>query len=305
MLPISSGKGISSRNSEDNAGGRRWVWKRDRDSGFGVVPLANSPDEAPLSLVDGDSVPAEVDDSLDELHQQVAASEEHIAKVQGELKRAADQEAETAQRFDGERQLRAALDQQLHEAREEASQLMLEEASQTHNTLLAEAEELLRTSRVEATREADQVTNQAFDKANEMMAIARHKAMAIVDAGREEAGALEDDGARRMADLDTKYRELIHRLGAVETKCDELVATLKLVAEISTDQLVETQDARRQLDGVGTNGPLTEPNNEQTTSGSPPQESLSTDLDTAPRFDGNEPDSVQVEISESPEEVRR
>jgi hypothetical protein len=91
-------------------------------------------------------------------------------------------------------------------------------------------------------------------------------------------------------------------LGAGETKSDELRATLKLVAEISTDQLVKTQDARRQLDGVDTSGPLTEPNNEQTTSGSPPQESMPTDLDTAPRFDGNEPDSVQIEMSESPEE---
>jgi cell division septum initiation protein DivIVA len=179
---------------------------------------------------------------------------------------------------------------------------MLEEASQTHNTLLAEAEELLRTSRVEAEREAGQITEQAFDKANEMIALARSKATAIVDAGREDAGALEDDAARRMPDLDTKHRELTQRLGAAETKCDELRATLKLVAEISTDQLVEAGDARKQLDGVDTNGPLTEPNNEQTTSGSPPQESLPTDLDTAPRFDGNEPDSVQVEISESPEE---
>jgi chromosome segregation ATPase len=253
-------------------------------------------------LVDGDSVPGEVDDSLDELHQQVAASEEHIAKLQGALKEAADQEAKTAQQFDGDRQLRAALDQQLHQAREEASRLMLEEASQTHNTLLAEAEELLRTSRVEAEREAGQITEQAFDKANEMIALARSKATAIVDAGREDAGALEDDAARRMPDLDTKHRELTQRLGAAETKCDELRATLKLVAEISTDQLVEAGDARKQLDGVDTNGPLTEPNNEQTTSGSPPQESLPTDLDTAPRFDGNEPDSVQVEISESPEE---
>jgi hypothetical protein len=179
---------------------------------------------------------------------------------------------------------------------------MLEEASQTHNTLLAEAEELLRTSRVEAEREAGQITKQAIEKANEMIAIARRKAMAIVDAGRGEAGALEDDAARRMADLDTKHRELTHRLGAGETKSDELRATLKLVAEISTDQLVKTQDARRQLDGVDTSGPLTEPNNEQTTSGSPPQESMPTDLDTAPRFDGNEPDSVQIEMSESPEE---
>jgi hypothetical protein len=110
-----------------------------------------------------------------------------------------------------------------------------------------------------------------------------------VDAGREQVRALEDDAAR--------HREFTHRLGTLETKCDELRATLKLVAEISTDQLVETQDARRQLDGLDTNGPVTEPNNEQTTSSSPPQESLPTDLDAPSRLDGNEPDSAQVESS--------
>jgi chromosome segregation ATPase len=68
-----------------------------------------------------------------------AASEEHIAELEGELKGAADQEAETAQRFNRERQQRVALDQQLHQAGEEAARLILDEASQTRNALRAEA----------------------------------------------------------------------------------------------------------------------------------------------------------------------
>jgi hypothetical protein len=102
-----------------------------------------------------------------------------------------------------------------------------------------------------------------------------------------------------MADLDSKHRELIHRLGMMETIYDELRATLK-VAETSINELVEAQDSLKQLDRVETHQPPIEPNSEQTTSGSPPQESAPTDLDASSRFNGNESDSVQVEISQSP-----
>ena len=203
-----------------------------------------------------------------------AASEEHIAKLEGELREAADGEAETAQRLDSEHKRRAALDQQLYEAREEAARLMLEEASQTRTAVVAEAEELLEAARVEAEGEADQVIKHASDKADEMVALARREGMAIVDAGRKEVRALKDDAARQMADLATENRELTHRLGVMETMYDELVATLKLVAEISTEELVETQDSLEQLDLRETEQPPTEPNSEQITSGSAPQDEL-------------------------------
>ncbi len=120
----------------------------------------------------------------------------------------------------------------------------------------------------EAEREADQVRKQAFDKANEMVAVARRKGLAIIDAGREEVRALVDDAPRRMADLDTEHRELTHRLGAMESIYQELVATLKVVAEISTEKLVETKDSLKPLDLRDTEQPPTEPTSEQTTSGS-------------------------------------
>ncbi len=228
-----------------------------------------------------------------------AASEEHIANLEGELKEAADQEAETAQRFDSESWRRAALDQQLREAREEAARLMLDEASQTNSAMRAEADELLQATRVEAEREAGRVTKRAFEQANEMIAMARREAVAIVDAGRDEVRALEDDAAQRMADLDTEHQELTHRLGIMETICDELVATLKLVAEISIEQLVETQASVKQLDGVETQQPTIEPNGDEITSGSPPQDSSPTDLD-APS--GDEPASAKIRPQE---EARR
>ena len=223
-----------------------------------------------------------------------AASEERIADLEGELKEAADQEAETAQRLDSERQRRAALDQQLHEAREEAARLMLDEASQTSSAVRAEAVELQQATRVQAEREAGRVTKQAFDKANEMIAIAKREAVAIADAGRDEVRALEDDAARRMADLDTEHRKLTHRLGVMDTICDELRATLKLVAEISIEELVETQDSVEQLDLRETQQPPTEPDSEHTTSGSPPQDSSPTDLDAPSALAGDEPASAKV-----------
>ncbi len=255
---------------------------RERDQNW-ESPLSDSPDEAPLSLVHEDSGPGEVDGDLDELHQQMAASEEHIANLEGELKEAADQEAETAQRLDSDRQRRAALDQQLHEARKETTIRMLHKASQTRDAMVAGAEELLQASRVQAEREA-----------NEMIAIARREAVAIVDAGGEEVRALEDDAAQRMADLDTEHRKLTHRLGVMETIYDELAATLKLVAEISIEGLIETQDSVKQLDGLETQQPPTEPDSEHTTSGSPPQDSSPTDLDAPSALAGDEPASAKV-----------
>jgi hypothetical protein len=231
-----------------------------------------------------------------------AASEERIANLEGELKEAADQEAEMAQRFDSERWRRAALDQELHEAREEAARLMLDEASQTSSAMRAEAVELLQASRVQAEREAGRVTKRAFEQANEMVAMARREAVAIVDAGRDEVSALEDDAARRAADLDTEHRKLTHRLGVMETICDELRATLNLVAEISIEQLVETQYSLKQLDHRETQQPTTEPNGDQTTSVSPPRESLPTDVDAPSALAGDEPASAKIRPQE---EARR
>ncbi len=255
------------------------IEERDRN---GESPSSDSSGEAALSLVHEDVVPGEVDGDLDELHQQMAASEEHIANLEGELKEATDQEAETAQRLDSERQRITALDQQLHEARKETTIRMLHKASQTRNTMVAGAEELLQASRVQAEREA----------------------VAIVDAGREQVRALEDDAAQRVADLDTEHRKLTHRLGMMETIYNELRATLK-VAETSINELVEAQDSVKQLDRVETHQPPIGPDSEQTTSGSPPQESAPTDLDAPSRFNGNEPDSAQVDISQSPLDEER
>ena len=231
-----------------------------------------------------------------------AASEEHIANLEGELKEAADQEAETAQRLDRVHKRKSTLDQQLHEAREQATRLMHKEASQTRAAVVAEAEEFLQAARVEAEAEADRVTKHASDKADEMIAIARREAVAIVDAGRDEVRALEDDAARRVADLDTEHRKLTHRLGVMETICDELRATLKLVAEISIEQLVETQYSLKQLDRLETQQPPTEPNGDQTPAGSPPRESLPTDLDAPSASAGDEPASAKIRPQE---EARR
>jgi predicted nuclease with TOPRIM domain len=113
---------------------------------------------------------------------------------------------------------------------------MLHKASQTRNTIVAGAEELLQASRVQAEREA----------------------VAIVDAGREQVRALEDDAAQRMADLDTEHRELTQKLSVMETLYNELRETLQLVTETSISELVEAQESLHQLDPAATQGPPSE-----------------------------------------------
>jgi chromosome segregation ATPase len=92
-------------------------------------PVADLPSEANLALVHEDSDLGDVDEALLELRRRIAASRERISDLEGELKEAADEEAETAQRLDVERGRRAALDQQLHKARKEATRLILHGAS--------------------------------------------------------------------------------------------------------------------------------------------------------------------------------
>jgi hypothetical protein len=96
-----------------------------------------------------------------------------------------------------------------------------------------------------------------------------------------------------MADLDTEHQELTHRLGVMETTYDKLVVTLKLVAETSIEDLVNKQDSLKQLDRVETQGQPIEPNSDQTTSGSPPQEGPPTDLEATSGLAGDEPASIE------------
>jgi hypothetical protein len=85
-----------------------------------------------------------------------------------------------------------------------------------------------------------------------MLAEARRESAAIVDAGREELGAVEADAARRVADLSVERQELTRRLGVMERLYNELQETLKLVVETSIEELAVTQDSLKQLDPVDT-----------------------------------------------------
>jgi chromosome segregation ATPase len=257
--------------------------------------MADSPQGAALSLViDEGSDASEVDESRNELHQRVAASEERIADLERELGEAADEEAETTRHLDTERVRRAALDQQLHEVREEATRLSLDEATRTRAAMVAEAEALLKTSRVEAEREASQIAKQTFDQAKEMLAEARRESVAIVDAGQEKLSALEADAAQRIAALDAEHQGLTRRLRVMETLYNELRETLHLVAETSVKELAETQESLKQLDPAETQPPPTEPTGEQTTSGSAPEEGSVADLEAPSDPESVEPAPIEI-----------
>jgi len=171
---------------------------------------------------------------------------------------------------------------------------MLDEATREAGARVAEAEELLEASRIEAERKADKINNQAFDQARETLSEAERESAAIVDTGREQLGVLEAEAAERVADLDTEHRELTQRLSTMETVYNELRGTLQLVAETSVKELVETQESLKQLESTETQGSLPEPNHDQTTSDSPPGAGSVTNLETTSVPDSDEPATIDI-----------
>ena len=209
--------------------------------------------------------------------------------------KAADQEAETVRQLDTERTRRAVLDQQLREAREEATRFRLDEATHSRDAMAAEAEALLETSRVEAEHEASKIKKQTFSQAKEMLAAAQREATAIVDAGREELKVLEADATQRVDDLETERQELVDRLAVMETLYDELQETLRLVAETSVKELAEAQESLHRADPPTTQRPPpSETTDEQTTPGSPPQDDSTADLEAPSAPEGVEPASIEI-----------
>ena len=163
------------------------------------------------------------------------SSEERISNLEDELKEAVVLEAEAVHRFNSARKRAVALYRELHQAR----RLMLDEASEARAALFAQTEENLEAARADAESEVGEITKQAVDKANEIVASAEREAAATVDARREKVRALEADAIRRIAQLDTEHQELTHELGALEIIYDDLHKTLTLVTETSIEKLAE------------------------------------------------------------------
>ena len=217
--------------------------------------MSDSPNETPLSMVHKDPEPGDVGESLNELHQQLAVSDQHIAELERELEEAIDQEAETTRQLKTKHVKTAAVDQQLREARVEATRLSLDEATRIRAAMIAETEALHETTRIEAERKASKVTEQAFNQARESLAEAKREGEAIVDDGRENLRVVEADAVKRIAALDVEHRTLTQKLGVVETIYNELQETLQLVAKTSVQELAETQESLRQLDPAATRVP--------------------------------------------------
>ena len=206
-------------------------------------------ENAPLRVVEEDSAAAEaVGELVVDLRQKVLDSEGHVVSLEQQLVKSVELETDAARQLDLRRTYRVAVDQQLHDAREEAARLMVDEASQRRDATVAGAV-------AEAELEVSRVTKETFDQAKEMLAEARRESAAIVDAGREELSAVEADAGRRVADLSAERKELMRRLGVMERLYNELQETLKLVVETSIEELAITQDSLKQLDPMDTDAP--------------------------------------------------
>ena len=138
--------------------------------------MADSPSEASLPLDDGDFDRGDVDEAGAELRRRLVTSQESIADLEGELKEAADVEAETAQQLDAERVRRAALDQQLQKARKETTGLILHavsrkpDAGPSGNVDEAAGTKIVSDERAALVNERDRLAGEVAELANAVAA---------------------------------------------------------------------------------------------------------------------------------------
>jgi DNA repair exonuclease SbcCD ATPase subunit len=199
--------------------------------------MSSSPQEIALMLVEDGFELNDGDESLSEIRQQIKATEARISDLERDLTGVTKQEAEMARQLETRRTRRTALDRQLGEERKEEARLRLEESIAAQTAVLVDAE-----------NEASQITKQARQEADEILADSRRESAAIVEAGRERLAVLEEDAARLAVELDAEHHARSEELRIMETLYDELQSTLKLVAETSIKRLVDTQSSLAQLD---------------------------------------------------------
>jgi uncharacterized coiled-coil DUF342 family protein len=192
--------------------------------------VADSPSEAKLALVDEDADLDDVDEALDELRKRIAVSRERISDLEGELREAADEEAETAQRLDADRERRAALDQQLHKARKEATRLILHEASREPNARPsgnvdeAEGTKITGEETTALVNERDRLAGEVAEIANAVAAAqaAQAELSRTVESLRRERDEILAQGEQARAD----------QAGAARIMSDEAGRSIETVPEV-------------------------------------------------------------------------
>lgn len=199
--------------------------------------MANPPQGTALRLIETEAAPIDADQDDAELREEIAGSEERISSFEVELRGVMEQEIETARQLETRRTRRSALQRQLWEEQEEQGRLKLAAATAAREAMLVDAE-----------REAAEVSSEAVDQGDALIAEAKREGAAIVEMGRERLETLEEDATRRADELDTEHRALSTELDVMRTLYDELQSTLKLVAENSFKELVAAKSSMAQLD---------------------------------------------------------
>ena len=246
--------------------------------------MSDTPPAAPVDLVEansayvkGDAADNAPDGPLDELSQQVAASEQLVADLERKLSQAATQEAELAHELDIQRARRAAVAEELRGAHEQALAVSVAEATRRGDAILSEAKAFSDTARKDAEREATRITKQAFAEARETIAGAEQKGAALLEARQQELVAVEAEATRRVEELETEHEALTHRVDLAKTIYEELQNTLKLVAKTSLTELAEAKASLARLDLDRPTTPQRRSNNQRPSPSAKP-----TDGDTAP-----------------------
>lgn len=166
-----------------------------------------------------------------------------IGSLQDELDRASDEEAAKRREIDLLRSRQRDLMTELREKQDEAGRLILEEAAKMQRALSEEAE-----------RHAARIKRTASEQTTHLIAEARERAAEIVDEGRARLEALEAEVTQREAKLELEHEVLDRRTAALRRHHEQMVETLKLVAEIALEQVAQTQESARHLYATASDG---------------------------------------------------
>lgn len=202
---------------------------------MGAEVGSNRPSPATASsTVDRDETDILVD--LSSVHQQQLDVEERIGSLRDDLDRAADEEETTLRELELVRSRQHDLVSELRQRQVEASRLALQEASGAQRVLIAEAE-----------RRAAKITEKASADTARLLAEAKERATEIVEAGRAKLEAFEAEVTARAAKLESERQALDRRAAALRGHHDQMVETLKLLAELALEQVAETQQSAQYL----------------------------------------------------------
>lgn len=191
---------------------------------------------SPSSVEDETEVTVDLSDTQD-LHSR-------IGSLQDDLDQASEEEATKRRELGLLWSRQQDLMTELRQRQDEAGRMVLEEAAKTQRALVSEAQ-----------RHAAKIRDKASTETARLIAEARERAVEIVDEGRARLEAFEAEVTGRETQLEHEHEVLDRRAAALRKHHEQMVETLKLVAEIALEQVAETQKSAHERYGAAPGQP--------------------------------------------------